>query len=126
MRVITLLSAATEIVVSLGGAAHLVGISHECDYPPSVQRLPRLTTTPVDIRAAGASIDAEVRRLAPAGRAVIEIESDQLQRLAPDLIITQTLCDVCAVASGEVHRLAAASKPPFRVLSLEARDVNGI
>ena len=126
MRVITLLPAATEIVVSLGGAAHLVGISHECDYPPSVQRLPRLTATPVDIRAAGASIDAEVRRLAAAGRAVIGIESDQLQRLAPDLIITQTLCDVCAVASGEVHRLAAASKPPFRVLSLEARDVDGI
>lgn len=126
MRVVTLLPAATEIVVSLGGAAHLVGISHECDYPPSVQGLPRVTATPVDIHAAGASIDAEVRRLVAAGRAVIAIESDQLQRLAPDLMITQSQCDVCAVESGAVHRLAAASHPPSRVLSLEARDVDGI
>ena len=126
MRVVTLLPAATEIVVSLGGAAHLVGISHECDYPSSVQPLPRVTATPVDIHAAGASIDAEVRRLSAAGRPVIGIESDQLQRLAPDLIITQSLCDVCAVERGEVQRLAAASQPPFRVLSLEARDVDGI
>jgi iron complex transport system substrate-binding protein len=126
VRVVTLLPAATEIVVALGGASDLVGISHECDYPPSVQRLPRVTATPIDIHASGASIDAEVRRIAAAGRAVIGIESDQLKRLAPDLMITQSLCDVCAVESGEVHRLAATFTPSFRVLSLEARDLGGI
>jgi iron complex transport system substrate-binding protein len=126
MRVITLLPAATEIVVALGGAAHLVGISHECDYPPSIQRLPRVTATPVDIQASGAEIDAEVRRLGAAGRPVIAIDSGLLQRLAPDLVITQGLCDVCAVAGGEVHRLARALDPAPRVLSLEARSLDGI
>lgn len=126
MRVITLLPAATEIVAALGGAAYLVGISHECDYPASVQSLPRVTTTPVDIRASGAAIDAEVRRLRDTGRPVIGIAADLLRQLAPDLVITQGLCEVCAVADGQVHRLTAAVHPPPQVLSLEALDLEGI
>jgi len=126
MRVITLLPAATEIVAALGGAGHLVGISHECDYPASVQKLPRVTTTPVNIAESGAAIDAEVRRLRDAGQPVIGIAADLLCRLAPDLVITQGLCQVCAVADGEVHRLATAMHPPPQVLSLEARDLQGI
>jgi iron complex transport system substrate-binding protein len=126
MRVITLLPAATEIVAALGGAGYLVGISHECDYPASVQGLPRVTATPVDSAAAGAVIDAEVRRLRDAGRPVIGITADLLRRLAPDLVITQGLCQVCAVADGQVHRLTAAMHPSPQVLSLEARDLGGI
>ena len=126
MRVITLLPAATEIVAALGGAGYLVGISHECDYPPSVQHLPRVTATPVDIRAPGAEIDAELRRLRDAGQPVIGISADLLRQLAPDLVITQGLCEVCAVADGEVHRLTAAMHPAPRVLSLEAQDLKGI
>ena len=126
MRVITLLPAATEIVAALGGAGSLVGISHECDYPASVQGLPRVTATPVNIAAGGAAIDAEVRRLRDAGRPVIGIAADLLRRLAPDLVITQDLCEVCAVADGEVHRLATALHPVPAVLSLEARDLHGI
>jgi hypothetical protein len=71
MRVVTLLPAATEIVAALGGAGQLVGISHECDYPPEVTRLPRVTVTPVDAQAPSAAIDAEVRRLGGEGRPVI-------------------------------------------------------
>ena len=126
MRVITLLPAATEIVAALGGAGYLVGISHECDYPASVQGLPRVTATPVDIAAPGAAIDAEVRRLRDAGRPVIGIAADLLHRLEPDLVITQGLCQVCAVADGEVHRLTAAMHPAPRVLSLDARNLDGI
>jgi iron complex transport system substrate-binding protein len=126
MRVITLLPAATEIVAALGGAGSLVGISHECDYPASVQGLPRVTATPVNIAAAGAAIDAEVHRLRDAGQPVIGIAADLLRRLAPDLVITQDLCEVCAVADGEVHRLTAALHPAPPVLSLEARDLQGI
>ena len=59
MRVVSLLPAATEIVAALGDQSLLVGISHECDYPPSVLHLPRVTTTPIDIRAPGAVIDTE-------------------------------------------------------------------
>ncbi|HWN17405.1 MAG TPA: ABC transporter substrate-binding protein [Gemmatimonadales bacterium] len=126
MRVITLLPAATEIVAALGGAGSLVGISHECDYPASVQGLPRVTATPVNIAAAGGAIDAEVRRLRDAGQAVIGIAADLLRRLAPDLVITQDLCEVCAVADGEVHRLTTALHPAPAILSLEARDLHGI
>jgi len=126
MRVITLLPAATEIVAALGGAGYLVGISHECDYPASVQGLPRVTATPVDLAASGAAIDAEVRRLRDAGQPVIGIAADLLRQLAPDLVITQGLCEVCAVADGEVHRLTAAMHPAPQVLSLEAHDLEGI
>jgi iron complex transport system substrate-binding protein len=123
MRVVTLLPAATEIVAALGGAGQLVGISHECDYPASVQHLPRVTTTPIDIHAAGAAIDADVRRLREANQPVIGIDAGQLSRLAPDLIITQGLCEVCAVADGETHRIARDLPTPPRILSLEARNL---
>ena len=126
MRVVSLLPAATEIVAALGGGGQLVGISHECDYPPSVQHLPRVTTTPVDIRAPGAAIDAEVRRLRMASQPVIGIDARQLSRLAPDLIITQGLCEVCAVGDGETHRVARSLATPPRVLSLEARNLEEI
>ncbi|HEV8455088.1 MAG TPA: ABC transporter substrate-binding protein [Gemmatimonadales bacterium] len=126
MRVVTLLPAGTEIVAALGGAGHLVGISHECDYPPSVQGLPRVTTTPIDATSSGGTIDAEVRRLREAGRPVIAVDGDQIQRLRPDLIITQGLCEVCAVSEGEVYRLAEAIHPAPRVLSLAAHDLRGI
>src|SRR6476659_319585 len=116
MRVVTLLPAATEIVAALGAGEQLVGISHECDYPRWVQRLPRVTATPIDIAAPGRIIDAEVRRIRSAGRPVIAIDADQLRRLAPDLIVTQGLCEVCAVSDGEVHRLAATLETPTRVL----------
>jgi iron complex transport system substrate-binding protein len=126
VRVVTLLPAATEIVAALGGADHLVGISHECDYPRSIQGLPRITTTPIDLRASSASIDAEVRRLRESGQPVIAIDAAQLRELAPDLILTQDLCEVCAVSDGAVHRLASLMRPAPRVLSLAARDLEGI
>ncbi len=126
MRVITLLPSATEIVAALGGAGQLVGISHECDYPGSVQHLPRVTSSLLDVDAPGATLDAEVRRLRDAGQAVIGIETELLRRLQPDLIVTQSLCDVCAVSDGAVHRLAEALDPPPQVLTLEGRDLAGI
>jgi iron complex transport system substrate-binding protein len=115
-----------DIVAALGATSVLVGISHECDYPPEVQRLPRVTTTPIDPAAAGASIDREVRRLREAEKPVIALDVEQLRQLAPDLIITQELCEVCAVGEGQVHRLAAMLRPAPRVLSLRARDLPGI
>jgi iron complex transport system substrate-binding protein len=120
------LPAATEIVAALGDRSSLVGISHECDYPPSVLHLPRVTTTPIDFRAPGAVIDAEVRRLYQAGQPVIAIDVSVLQQLKPDLIITQDLCQICAVSDGQVHRLAAGFQPQPQVLSLRAQNLAGV
>lgn len=125
-RVVTLLPAATEMVAALGGMSALVGVSHECDHPEEVRRLPRVTATPLDPDAPGGRIDAEVRRLRAEGRPVIAVDRDALRRLAPDLVIAQGLCEVCAVADGEVHRLAAALDPAPEVLSLAATTLEGI
>lgn len=125
-RVVSLVPAATEIVAALGGSKLLVGISHECDYPPSVQHLPRLTSSSIDPRTASKAIDAEVRAVREAGRPVIAIDGAMIGRLAPDLILTQDLCEVCAVSDGEVHRLSTTTTESPQVLSLTARDLPGI
>lgn len=126
MRIVTLLPSATEIVAALGASGQLVAISHECDHPPSVQHLPRITSTPLDPSLPGAAIDAEVRRLRDDGRPVIAVDGETLRRLAPDLLITQDLCGVCAVADGAVHRLAQAMDRPPRVLALTGRTLLGV
>lgn len=126
MRVVTLLPAATEIVAALGAERELVGISHECDWPPSVQQLPRVTTTPIDRDAPSGAIDQAVRSAMEQGRPVIAVDGDQLRALAPELIITQGLCEVCAVDDGQAFRLADAMDPPPGVISLRAKTVEGI
>jgi iron complex transport system substrate-binding protein len=126
MRVVTLLPGATEIVAALGAGALLAGVSHECDYPDWVRSLPRLTSSPLDPSLPSQRIDAEVRRLHEAGHPVIQVDAEALARLAPDLVITQDLCEVCAVADGAVHRLAEAVPAPPRVLSLTGCTAAGV
>lgn len=125
-RVVTLVPAATEIVAALGGGASLVGVSHECDYPEWVRTLPRLTTTPIDQNAPAHAIDQEVRRLRAEGRPVIAVDGEAVRRLAPDLILTQGLCDVCAVADGEVHLLGRLVDPAPEIISLSGTSLAGI
>jgi iron complex transport system substrate-binding protein len=114
------------MVCALGADHDLVGVSHECDYPPAVTRLARVTVTPIDQSRPGVEIDAEVRALRAAGRPVIGVNPDQLRALAPEIVLTQDLCEVCAVADGEVHRLADSLDRPPRIISLTARDLDGI
>lgn len=125
-RVISLLPGATEMVAALGASDRLVGISHECDWPPSVQHLPRVTVTPIDGLASSAAIDAQVRRALANGTPVIGIDAASLRALKPDLLITQVLCEVCAVSDGEAIRAAAAMSDPPRVLALQGRTLTGV
>lgn len=125
-RIASLLPAGTEIVAALGAGHLLVGISHECDYPPSVTRLPRLTGSPIDATLSSASIDQHVRALRAAGRPVIAVDGDLLREARPDLILTQGLCEVCAVVEGDVRTLAQTVSPAPRVLPLTARTLPGI
>jgi iron complex transport system substrate-binding protein len=98
IRIASLLPSATEIVCALGLAEQLVGVSHECDYPPEIIGSPVLTEPKLDPRGDSASIDAAVRRLVAEGLSVYRILTVELERVRPDLIVTQQQCEVCAVS----------------------------
>src|SRR3712207_3585943 len=86
-----------------GAADWLVGVTHECDHPPGVGRLPKLTSSRIDPALAGAEIDAEVNRLVTDDESIYALDVDLLEGLAPDLVITQGLCAVCAVSTSLVR-----------------------
>lgn len=95
MRIVTTLPSATEIVTAIG--LEPVGVSHECDYPPSVRSLPAVTASSVDADAASSEIDRQVLESVAEGDGVYDVDLETLGALDPDLIVTQGICDVCAV-----------------------------
>lgn len=119
MRIVSLLPSATEIVCELGLLPQLVGVTHECDYPPAVRQLPKVTQTLIPPDAPSAEIDALVRAKLKSRRALYTLNMPMLERLRPDLIVTQALCDVCAVAEAEVSAAACSLPGGPRVLNLE-------
>lgn len=102
MRIATLLPSATEIVSALGLGDQLVGVSHSCSFPASVARLPRLTSTRVPYRADSETIDTFVRTHLDENEALYDLDLQRLEDARPDVVISQALCDVCAVATGDV------------------------
>lgn len=126
MRIMSLLPGATEMIAALGASDRLVGISHECDFPPEVLHLPRVTATPIDPSTPSAAIDGAVRRLVAAGRQVIELDAERLLALRPDLVITQRLCEVCAVSDGTVVKLAEAMPSPPEVFAMTGTTLAGV
>ena len=119
MKIVSLLPSATEIICRLGLRNQLVGVSHECDYPTSVIDLPRVTRSLIPSEATSRSIDGQVRERLTTEHALYTLELQLLEELNPDLIVTQTLCNVCAVAEEEV-RAATRSLSGFpRVINLE-------
>jgi iron complex transport system substrate-binding protein len=122
-RIVSLLPSATEIVYALGLEDRLVGISHGCDYPPSVSRLPRLSRPRTDLDGlSSGAIDAAIRTAMRDYGSVYEIDVEQLTALKPGLVLTQGICDVCAVPERQV----LDSVDGARVLTLDAHDLDAI
>ena len=126
MRIVSLLPSATEIVAALGALDQLVGVTHACDYPPQVARLPRLTRTHVDGTAAPDAIDRDVRAAAERGAPLYEVNEALLASLRPDVIVTQALCDVCAVRETDVRALAVRLSPAPLIVTLSGTSIDGI
>jgi iron complex transport system substrate-binding protein len=127
MRILSLLSSATEIVHALGLEDRLVGISHECDFPPEALTLPRASRPRFD--PAGLSsgeIDAAVRRAMEEHGSVYEVDGPVLARLRPDVVLTQAVCEVCAVPTGSVLQAVQRLDAPPRVVSLDAHTLEQI
>jgi iron complex transport system substrate-binding protein len=124
MRVVSLLASGTEIVCALGAGESLVGRSHECDNPPWVAALPACTRPAFDISMSSRRIDAEVRRRLKAGEPLYHVDTDLIDSLKPDLLVTQEHCEVCAVTPADVGR--AGCVVAGQVLALAAGSVEGI
>lgn len=118
MRIVSLLPSATEIICSLGLADSLVGVSHECDYPAQVLELPKVTTSFIPEAASSKEIDALVRERLKTSKALYSLNQSALQSLKPDFIITQALCDVCAVAEEEVRAVVCKLPGTLQVINL--------
>ena len=124
MRVVSLLAGGTEIVCALGAGEMLVGRSHECDNPTRVRGLPACTRPAFDVNRSSREIDAEVRRRIQAKEPLYHVDADLINQLKPDLLITQTHCDVCAVTPDDVERAGCAVVN--QIVSLSAGSVAGI
>ena len=118
MRICSLLPSATEILYALGLGDSVVGVTHECDYPPKAAKKPPLIRPRVDPQASPAAIDREVSELVSRGESIYAVDAELLASLAPDLIITQDLCHVCAASPEDLATaLTRFSKRP-KILSL--------
>lgn len=123
MRIVSLLPSATELVCALEFQQNLVGRSHECDWPLGLNDLPILTQPKMNPMAQAAKIDADVRRLVEQGVSVYRLDADKLAELAPDVIVTQSQCELCAVSFDEVetalHDWMGSHNTPPKLVSLE-------
>ena len=106
-RIVSLIPSGTEIVCALGLEEHLVGRSHECDFPPCVRDRPACSQPHIDIQASSAEIDEQVKSRIKAGLSIYDVREESLRQLAPDVIVTQTQCDVCAVTVHDVENAVA-------------------
>ena len=124
MRIVSLVPHATELLFALGLGAEVVGVTHECDYPPAAQRAARTSRAtccpPASTRR---EIDAAVRERTLAGEAIYELDREALAALEPELIVTQALCPVCAVSYDEVAEVAQTLPSTPRVIALDPKTL---
>jgi iron complex transport system substrate-binding protein len=125
-RIVSLLPSSTEIVYALGLGERLAGVTHECDFPPAAKLLPQLTASALPEASSSAEIDRHVRKSLHEGSSLYSLDSELLERLAPDLIITQELCQVCAVSYEIVARAAKRLRGDPRIVSLEPSSLEDV
>src|SRR5262245_13341541 len=127
LRIVSLLPSATEIVCALGLEDALFGITHECDYPPSVAGKARLTSSRISHETmTSAEIDHAVRSQLDGHGSIYRLDEARLRELKPDLILTQELCEVCAVSYKTVKRAARMLEAEAKVISLEPNTIADI
>ena len=130
MKIVSLVPSASEILCDLGLERYLVGISHECNFPSSLQNIQTVTSSNIDSSEAQIEIDTQVRKRVTENKRLYEINSDILNELNPDVIITQGVCDVCAISNDQVEVLLKGQlctlPSSTNVLSLNGRSLQGI
>ena len=126
MRIASLVPSATEMVYALGLENDLVGVTHECDWPPPAQRLPQLTATVIPAGLSAGEIDRTVKATIAEGRALYTLDEERLAELEPDLIITQAVCEVCAVSYEDVVAIASRLPSRPRVLQLDPSTLSEV
>lgn len=126
-RIVSLLPSATEIVCALGLQEQLIARSHECDYPPGVETLPALTAPKFEPDGSSYQIDQRVRAIVQEGLAVYRVDADQLRALQPDVIVTQSQCEVCAVNQADVEAaVCELTGTEIQIVSLQPDDLEHI
>src|SRR5215203_1533110 len=106
MRIVSLVPSATETLFALGLGDEVTAVTHECDWPPEARERPKVTRDVIGPGLPAAGIDRAVRELTEQGRSIYELDEPALERLQPDLIVTQALCAVCAVSHDDVQAVA--------------------
>jgi iron complex transport system substrate-binding protein len=119
MRIASLVPSATELLFALDLGESVVAVTHECDYPPGVEQLPHLTRSVIPEGLAPAEVDAAVRERTGRGEALYELDEATLRELDVDLIVTQAVCEVCAVSFDDVKAVAERLPTQPRVISLD-------
>jgi iron complex transport system substrate-binding protein len=126
MRIVSLIPSATEMLFALGLGTDLVAVTHECDYPPPARELPRITRDVLPSGLTSAQIDSAVRERTLAGQSIYELDGRLLRDLEPDLIVTQSLCSVCAVSADDVRAIAQEIPTRPRIVSLDPRTLGEV
>src|SRR5215211_4591928 len=126
MRIVSLVPSATEMLFALGLGEDVTAVTHECDHPPEVRELPRVTRDMIGPGLPPAEIDRAVRELTEQGQAIYELDEEALRRARPDLIVTQALCAVCAVSYDDVKTVAERLDPVPEVLSLDPHTLGEV
>ncbi len=126
MRIVSLFPSATEIICLLGLQNQLIGVSHECDYPETVISLPKITRSRVSSSASSKEIDQMVREQVRQNSALYSLDLPAIELLRPDLIVTQSLCGVCAVAEEDVRAATTQLSGSPAILNLQPLDLAGV